>query len=227
MWFEQMHPGWQELLRRWEPWLAERESHLSAVTELAPAKHLVMRAFEASPESIHVVLLGQDPYPTPDVAIGRAFAVAEGAAIPGSLRNLFEELESDIGGPLPNRTLDSWQRQGVWLLNRHLTTVAGESATHFDQGWASFTDAAIAALIQLGHPLVLLLLGNQAQTLLNSLSEEIHAHAQTIGVVSAVHPSPLSAHRGFFGSAIYSRVNAELSRLGAPAIEWCADNHAT
>lgn len=221
MWFEQMHPAWQAGLREWAPWLVEQQRSLGN-SNFVPAEPLVLAAFNLPPNQVRVVWLGQDPYPTPDVAIGRAFAVSPRAKIPGSLRNIFRELREDIGCErTPDQTLESWEAQGVFLLNRHLTTEVSNAGAHQGLGWDSFTDAALRVLLDQKTPLVFVLLGNSAQTILRTLESELNTYGEFVRVVSAVHPSPLSAHRGFFGSRVFSRINEELTSLGQSPIDWC------
>ena len=145
MWFEQMHPEWQRSLAQWREWLNNVESQLSKQQDLVPASERVMAAFSLAPDQIRVVFLGQDPYPTRGVAVGRAFAVAEDQTrLPASLKNIFTELKTDLQDDRePRTTLESWQSQGVWLLNRHLTATEQAPGAHFALGWDSFTQAAI------------------------------------------------------------------------------------
>lgn len=220
MWFEQMHPGWQVLLSPMRARLESLESELSHLDNLVPPAKTVMAAFDADPASVRVVILGQDPYPTPGIAVGRAFAAGSSSA-PASLRNIFLELRSDVPGEgIPDPTLQGWQQQGVFLLNRHLTTLAGHPGAHFGMGWQDFTDAVLAALINLGHPLALVLWGNQAQQVERALAAEIAAAQERLLILKSVHPSPLSAHRGFFGSRPFSAINAWLVGHGLESIDW-------
>jgi len=223
MWFEQMHPEWQALLGAWESWLNNTEVLLSNNLDLAPATDKVMTAFRVAPSEIRVVILGQDPYPTPGVAVGRAFAIsASDLPLPASLRNIFTELKSDLGShPVPSATLESWQEQGVWLLNRHLTTLHSKPGAHFSSGWDSFTEAAIEAL--LSHtlqPLVFVLWGKQAQSVKPLLQKHIDGDPARFLILESAHPSPLSAYRGFFGSKPFSKVNTFLSSVGEQTIDW-------
>jgi uracil-DNA glycosylase len=221
MWFEQMHAGWQVALEPQRQLLTDLEDRLGALTNLAPARDLVMAAFIDDPARTRVLIVGQDPYPTEGVAVGRAFAVAHAPA-PASLRNILKELDSDLGVNFgesgPPLDLAGWQSQGVLLLNRHLTTLSGEAGAHIGEGWTEFTDAAIAQLLLINPSLVLVLWGNQAGTLRESLAQQLAASRATI--ITGVHPSPLSAHRGFFGSKPFTAINAALQKQGFEQIDW-------
>jgi uracil-DNA glycosylase len=219
MWFEAMHSSWQEWLAPQARSLSHLEESLANMPALAPRKELVMEAFRQDPSAVKVVIVGQDPYPTPGVAIGRAFAVSpETSPVPASLRNIFTELAADIGGGSPQQTLLGWQQQGVLLLNRHLTAIEGESAAHAGAGWEPFTEAAIRALIERTDGMVLVLWGNHAQTLLKTLGESLDG--APVKVITSAHPSPLSAYRGFFGSKPFSAINAALVGFGKSPINW-------
>jgi len=222
MFFESMHPSWQALLADQRPVLEELENRLLAYQEskdadappIAPPMPLVMRAFAADAASIRVLLVGQDPYPTEGHAIGLSFAVAPDCRpLPRSLQNMMKELGSDLPQVTAAGDLLRWQAQGVMLLNRHLTTLVGAAGAHEKLGWSRFTDAAIEALAALhGRQLVALLWGRHAQSL-----EPLLAGCT---VLSAAHPSPLSASRGFFGSRPFSRANEALLANGAKTIDW-------
>jgi uracil-DNA glycosylase len=223
MWFEQMHPAWQAALAQVKPQLDRLEAELAQLPNLVPEAALVMSAFESDPNLVRVVVVGQDPYPTAGVAVGRAFAIG-GGKLPASLRNIFRELVDDIGvGPLepdPDPDLGGWQRQGVMLLNRHLTTEVGSPGKHFDAGWQQFTDAAMRYLIGIAPFLVLVLWGAQAQQIKTSLASELSAAGDRVQTVESVHPSPLSAYRGFFGSKPFTAINAALEARGQQPINW-------
>jgi len=215
MFFEQMHASWQEALAGQRDLLNEIEANVSTDAAVAPALHLVMRAFEQPLDSVRVLLVGQDPYPTPGHAIGLSFAVApEVSPLPRSLQNMMRELRDDLGKEVSNGgDLQRWANQGVMLLNRHLTTSSGTSAAHFDAGWARFTDAAIKVLNRArGRKLVAILWGNEAIALQRLLTD--------VQVVSSAHPSPLSARRGFFGSRPFSKTNDALVFVGEQPIDW-------
>jgi uracil-DNA glycosylase len=215
MFFEQMHPSWQQALAGQHDLLDQIEANVSTDAAVAPAMPMVMRAFEQPVDSIRVLLVGQDPYPGPGHAIGLSFAVApEVSPLPRSLQNMMRELRDDLGRDVSNGgDLRRWSQQGVMLLNRHLTTSSGTSAAHFDAGWARFTDAAISVLNRArGRKLVAILWGNEAIALQRMLAD--------VQVVSSAHPSPLSARRGFFGSKPYSKTNEALKFVGEQPIDW-------
>lgn len=217
-----MHPSWQAAMPEARALLAQIETnldeHLAArVSErLAPPRELLMRAFERPIDSVRVLLLGQDPYPAEGDACGLAFAVAPGRALPRSLQNIMRELAADQPGATAGGDLALWSAQGVMLLNRQLTTSAGESLAHQHLGWRGFTELAVAALdrhhARAGLPLVAILWGAQAQSAKPLLSHAV--------VIESVHPSPLSARRGFFGSKPFSRANAALIAAGAEPLDW-------
>jgi len=223
MWFQQMHPEWQEALAAERPLLDRLEAQLGSLPNLAPRADLVMAAFATSPASVRVLIVGQDPYPTPGVAVGRAFAVA-GSKLPGSLRNIFKELTTDIGvGPLdgdPEPDLTCWQDQGVMLLNRHLTTLEEQAGAHFAAGWEDFTDAVVRHLVASCPYLIVVLWGAQAQQLKKTLQSDFAAAGESLFVIEGVHPSPLSANRGFFGSRPFSAINRQLQLHGLEPIDW-------
>jgi uracil-DNA glycosylase len=215
MFFEQMHPSWQQALAGQRDLLDQIESKVSTDDAVAPALPMVMRAFEQPVDSVRVLLVGQDPYPGPGHAIGLSFAVApEVSPLPRSLQNMMRELRDDLGKDVSNGgDLQRWSSQGVMLLNRHLTTSSGTSAAHFDAGWARFTDAAISVLNRArGRKLVAILWGNEAIALQRLLTD--------VQVVSSAHPSPLSARRGFFGSKPFSKTNEALKFVGEQPIDW-------
>jgi len=215
MFFEQMHPSWQQALAGQRDLLDQIESNVSTDAAVAPALPMVMRVFEQPVDSVRVLLVGQDPYPGPGHAIGLSFAVApEVSPLPRSLQNMMRELRDDLGKEVSNGgDLQRWSSQGVMLLNRHLTTSSGTSAAHFDAGWARFTDAAISVLNRArGRKLVAILWGNEAIALQRLLTD--------VQVVSSAHPSPLSARRGFFGSKPFSKTNEALKFVGEQPIDW-------
>ena len=190
-------------------------------TELAegrgylPAGANVLRAFTFPFDRVRVLIVGQDPYPTPGHAVGLSFSVAPDVRpLPRSLDNIFTEYTADLGFPAPaNGDLTPWARQGVMLLNRALTVQPGNPASHRGKGWEAVTERAIRALVARGTPLVAILWGRDASTLKPMLGDGV-------GVIESVHPSPLSASRGFFGSRPFSRANQLLSEMGAEPIDW-------
>ena len=178
-----------------------------------PAGSDVLRAFTYPLDAVKVLIVGQDPYPTPGHPMGLSFSVAPGVRPPRSLDNIFKELQADCGVPAPTSgDLTPWAEQGVMLLNRVLTVRPGESASHQGWGWEKVTQCAIEALVARQAPLVAILWGRQAQSLEPMLG--------TTPIVASAHPSPLSASRGFFGSRPFSRANALLAEQGAPAVDW-------
>jgi uracil-DNA glycosylase len=179
-----------------------------------PAGPLVLRAFERPMAQVRVLIVGQDPYPTPGHPIGLSFAVQRHVRpVPRSLGNIYKELLADVGIPAPEHgDLTAWSDQGVLLLNRVLTVEPGRPASHRGKGWEPITDAAIRALVARGGPLVAVLWGKDAQTLRPLLG--------STPVIASAHPSPLSADRGFFGSRPFSRVNESLADQGGEPVDW-------
>jgi uracil-DNA glycosylase len=216
MFFEQMHPSWQTALADARPLLAAIEAKLDAHPgEFVPAKGHVMRAFEQPLDDVRVLIVGQDPYPTAGHAIGLSFAVnTDVKPLPRSLKNILIELKDDLGKSVTSDgDLSRWSKQGVLLLNRHLTTDLAEAGAHTDIGWAAFTDKVITVLNRkLGRKLVAILWGAQAQQLSGALCDCL--------VLSSAHPSPLSARRGFFGSKPFSKTNEALIQVGEQPIDW-------
>ena len=181
-----------------------------------PAGENVLRAFTFPLANVRVLIVGQDPYPTPGHAVGLSFSVAPDVRpLPRSLDNIFKEYATDLGHPGPSSgDLTPWSQQGVMMLNRVLTVRPGTPASHRGKGWEAVTECAIRALAARSEPLVAVLWGRDAQTLKPMLSGE---HCATI---ESVHPSPLSASRGFFGSRPFSRANDLLAEMGAEPIDW-------
>ncbi len=213
-----LDPGWARALEPVADQIAGMGDFLRA--ELAagrgylPSGPNVLRAFTQPLDAVRVLIVGQDPYPTPGHAVGLSFAVApEVRPIPRSLQNIYRELVEDLGVPRPSTgDLTPWAQRGVLLLNRVLTVAPGASGSHRGRGWEQITDAAIAALVARERPLVAVLWGRDAQTLTPQL-------ADTPRLASA-HPSPMSADRGFFGSRPFSRANDLLARQGAEGVDW-------
>jgi uracil-DNA glycosylase len=179
-----------------------------------PAREQVMRAFSRPLADVRVLIVGQDPYPTPGHPVGLSFAVAPDVRpLPRSLGNIYAELRDDLGiTPAPHGDLTPWFEQGVLLLNRVLTVEPGRSAAHRRRGWEQVTERAIDALVERGGPLVAILWGRDAQALVTRLDSVPH--------VASAHPSPLSARNGFFGSRPFSRANALLVAQGAAPVDW-------
>lgn len=189
-------------------------AEIAAGRTYLPSGPNVLRAFQQPIDDVRVLIVGQDPYPTPGMAIGLSFAVAaEVRRLPGSLENIFRELQADLGLPRPsNGDLTPWTKQGVLLLNRSLTTAPRKPGAHRGQGWEEVTEQAIRALAARGKPMVSVLWGRDARNL--------KPHLQAFPVVESAHPSPMSADRGFFGSRPFSRVNDLLTRQGAQPVDW-------
>lgn len=194
------------------------EETASGVTVLPPVDR-VMTAFRRPFADVRVLIVGQDPYPTPGHALGLAFATAPDVRpLPRSLANIYRELESDLGIPLAaHGDLRAWADQGVLLLNRALTVRAGEAGSHRRRGWEAVTECAIHALVDRGGPLVAVLWGNDARALAPMLGQ--------VPRIESVHPSPLSASRGFFGSRPFSRVNELLVEQGGQPVDWRLPEH--
>lgn len=181
-----------------------------------PPQHQLFEALNlTSPEQVKVVILGQDPYHNAGQAHGLAFSVNPGVALPPSLRNLFQELQSDLGCEMPEQgDLRAWAKQGVLLLNTVLTVRAHEAASHQKRGWEAFTDQIIQAVSKNHDHVVFILWGKAAQA-----KQKIIASRHTL--LCSVHPSPLSAYRGFFGSRPFSQANAALLAHHQTPIAWC------
>ncbi|WP_239020526.1 uracil-DNA glycosylase [Nakamurella antarctica] len=179
-----------------------------------PAPSKVLRAFEQPFAEVKVLIVGQDPYPTPGHPVGLSFSVEPDVRpVPRSLKNIYTELVADVGVSAPlSGDLTPWSRAGVLLLNRVLTVRPGEPASHRGRGWEAITAAAIAALVQRQAPMVAILWGKDAQTLIPMLG--------SVPYIASAHPSPLSAPRGFFGSKPFSRANAALASMGADPVDW-------
>jgi uracil-DNA glycosylase len=210
--------GWVDALQPVAVELAAAESFVRSEREagrdVLPAAENVLRVFTRPLESVRVVIVGQDPYPTPGHPIGLSFAVDPGVRpLPRSLSNIYRELHDDVGvTPPPHGDLSQWANQGVLLLNRVLTVGAGEAGSHRRRGWEAVTDQAVRALVARNLPLVAILWGRDAQALAPLFG--------TTPLIESAHPSPLSARRGFFGSRPFSRANALLAEQGAVGVDW-------
>ncbi|MEV7430347.1 uracil-DNA glycosylase [Nocardioides sp. NPDC092400] len=211
-------PDWAAALAPVDDRIAELgrflRAELAAGHTYLPAGERVFRAFARPMADVRVLVVGQDPYPTPGHPIGLSFAVdAHVRPVPRSLANIYTELRSDLGIDTPEHgDLTAWADAGVMLLNRVLTVRPGASASHRGRGWEEVTACAIEALVARGGPLAAVLWGRDAQGLKPMLGATPY--------VESVHPSPLSAHRGFFGSRPFSRVNDLLARQGADGVDW-------
>ena len=217
MFFEQMHPTWQYALGDCRDLLLLMEVKLAGEARpYMPIDQRIMRAFETSMNDVKVLLIGQDPYPTENVAIGLSFAVDLEVAetLPRSLQNILKEVRDDLGTKVKTGgDLTKWADQGVMLLNRHLTVPIGDASGHDDLGWNRFTDKVVAALAEKhGEKLVAILWGKQAAEV-----EPLLGSAQ---IIKSAHPSPLSAARGFFGSKPFSKTNEALKKVGRKPVKW-------
>ncbi|HZH00530.1 MAG TPA: uracil-DNA glycosylase [Flavisolibacter sp.] len=217
-----MEESWKTLLSDEfkQPYFKQVTEHIKTEKEqgktIYPPGPLIFHAFEATPvEQVKVVILGQDPYHGPKQAHGLSFSVQKGVPPPPSLINIFKELHEDTGMPIPNHGyLEKWALQGVLLLNASLTVRAGEPMSHAKIGWHHFTDAVIRTLSQKREHLVFLLWGKFAQDKIKLIDEHKHC------ILKSAHPSPLSAHNGFFGNRHFSKTNDYLMKHGIDPIDW-------
>lgn len=196
----------------WEPIIGPALTGVHDVGEgFVPPREDVLRAFDMPLDDVRVLIVGQDPYPTPGHSMGLAFSTRPGIAPPRSLVNIYRELHDDVGiEPPADGDLTPWVAQGVMLLNRVLTVEPGNAGAHRRRGWEQVTEAAIRALNR--APLVAILWGKDAQ--------KCAAFLPDVPVIESAHPSPLSARRGFFGSRPFSRANALLVDQGAAPVDW-------
>lgn len=198
----------------------ELQRRISSGEQVLPAPDKILRAFAFPMEQVKVLIIGQDPYPTPGHAVGLSFSVSPSVRpLPRSLVNIYKELHADLGiEPAPHGDLSAWADQGVLLLNRALTVTAGQANSHRGLGWEPVTELAVRALAGRRRPdgspvpLAAILWGRQAQSLAPLLGE--------IPLIESAHPSPLSASRGFFGSRPFSRANTLLEEQGATPVDW-------
>lgn len=223
---ETVPPSWQPVLepvlatpeaRRLGGWLRAEEA---AGKQVYPPRGSRLAALAATPlEQVRVVILGQDPYHGPGQAMGLSFSVPHGVQVPPSLANIYKELESDLGLPRPGHgDLTGWAQQGVLLLNATLTVEAHRAGSHAGRGWEAVTDACVRAVAERVEPSVFVLWGSHAQAKAARVPE-IGASGRHL-VLRSPHPSPLSAHRGFFGSKPFSKINVFLEATGRGAIDW-------
>jgi uracil-DNA glycosylase len=218
---ELVDPGWAEALAPVAGRIAAMgeflRAEIAAGRSYLPAGEKVLRAFGQPFAEVRVLIVGQDPYPTPGHPIGLSFAVERDVRpIPRSLANIYRELRTDLGiAPPEHGDLSAWSRQGVLLLNRVLTVRPGAPASHRGKGWEAVTEQAIRALVGRGTPLVAILWGRDAQSLQPLLGG--------VPCVACAHPSPMSADRGFFGSRPFSRANALLVAQGGRPVDWNLD----
>jgi uracil-DNA glycosylase len=211
-------PDWAEALAPVDDTIAAMGAFLrdevAAGRQYLPAGDHILRAFSRPLADVKVLVVGQDPYPTPGHPVGLSFSVAADVRpLPRSLVNIYKELGDDVGCPPPtNGDLTPWFEQGVMLLNRVLTVAPGAPASHRGRGWERVTEQAITALAGRGGPMAAILWGRDAQSLKPVLGD--------VPWVESVHPSPLSASRGFFGSKPFTRVNELLTRQGGEPVDW-------
>ncbi len=203
-----------------KPYFMQIAAHLkterATKATIYPPGSLIFNAFDKTPlNKVRVVILGQDPYHNPDQAMGLSFSVPDGVPPPPSLMNMFKELQTDIGMPIPTSgNLTKWAEQGVLLLNAVLTVRANEPASHAKIGWMDFTNAVIRKISEEKQGVVFLLWGKFAQ------EKQVLIDATKHHVLKAPHPSPLSAHTGFFGCKHFSRTNQLLAKQGLDPIDW-------
>lgn len=215
---ELVHPSWVPVLTPVQDVLTGLGTMLRG--ELAsgrgylPVGNRILRAFSLPLPSVRVLVVGQDPYPTPGHAVGLSFSVERGVRpLPRSLQNVLRELHDDTGAALPaDGDLSPWTEQGVLLLNRVLTVAPGMPGSHRGRGWEQVTDAAVRALAGRGGPLVAVLWGRDARAVVPLLGD--------VPTVTSAHPSPLSASRGFFGSKPFTRVDELLTAQGSEPLDW-------
>jgi uracil-DNA glycosylase len=215
---ELVAPDWADALEPAAPTVAHLGEFLrgevAAGRRFLPAGDRILRAFTRPLAEVKVLIVGQDPYPTPGHPVGLSFAVERSVRpLPRSLENIYRELRADQGiEPPQHGDLSAWADRGVLLLNRVLTVRAGSPGSHRGKGWESVTDLAIQSLVRRGGPLVAILWGRDAQSLAAVLGG--------VPIITSPHPSPLSANRGFFGSRPFGRANAALVELGGEPVDW-------
>jgi uracil-DNA glycosylase len=216
---EVVEDGWARALEPVAPVVTQMgeflRAEIAAGRKYLPAGANVLRAFQQPFDRVRVLIVGQDPYPTPGHAVGLSFSVsAETRPLPRSLSNIFREYSEDLGHPAPSSgDLTPWTEQGVLLLNRCLTVEPGSPGSHRDKGWEAVTEQAIRALVERdAEPLVAILWGRDARNLAPLLVD--------VPIIESAHPSPMSADRGFFGSRPFSRANDLLSEIGGDPVDW-------
>lgn len=208
-----VHPSWEEPLAPVEDTIHQLGDFLRSQPAYLPAGNDILRAFHDPFDAVRVLIVGQDPYPTPGHPMGLSFSTQPGVAPPRSLVNIYKELSDDLGiPPRPDGDLSSWASQGILLLNRVLTVAPGKPGSHRGVGWEKVTGTAIHALAERDLPLVAILWGRDAQTAKRFLGDT--------PCIESTHPSPLSARNGFFGSRPFSRANEALRAQGADGVDW-------
>ena len=206
-----MHSSWEEIFNNY-PKIDELNNMIKEIDEqrltktIYPAKEQVFRVFDLALEDIKVVILGQDPYHNPDQACGLSFSVNDGVPLPKSLINIYKELHDDLGiKPAKTGNLESWFKQGVFLLNAVLTVEKNSPASHSKMGWENFTDYIIENISEKNENVVFVLWGAYARSKNKLIDPSKHK------IIESAHPSPLSAYRGFFGSKVFSQINNYLA----------------
>lgn len=214
-------PSWRPLLaeERGKPYFRQLEQFLDQERQsfsIHPPRQDIFAALKLTPyKNVKVLLLGQDPYPGEGLAHGLCFSVRPGVKPPASLRNIYKELESDVGFRIPNHGhLAAWAGQGILMLNTVLTVRAGEPNSHQGKGWEIFTDTIISRVNEKDDPVVFVLWGAYAQKKIALVDADKHT------IIKSAHPSPLSARAGFFGSRPFSAINRALRKFGKPEIDW-------
>lgn len=217
-----LEPSWKQVLSEElsKPYMRDLSTFLQQERQnyrVYPSTDNVFRAFWETPfDSVKVVILGQDPYHGPGQAHGLSFSVPNGVDLPPSLRNIFSEIHNDLGIEMPRKgTLDAWAKQGVFLLNTTLTVREGAPLSHAKRGWEQFTDVVLQKLVEREDPPIFVLWGKSAQQKWLPFAKR-----KDLQCLMAAHPSPLSAHRGFFGCRHFSQINELLKRQGKEPINW-------
>lgn len=215
-----MHKSWEEIFKNY-PKIDELNKLIETInkkrltTTIYPPKEQVFRVFDLALEDIKVVILGQDPYHNPDQACGLSFSVNDGVALPKSLINIYKELHDDLGiKPAKTGNLESWFKQGVFLLNAVLTVEKNSPASHSKMGWENFTDYIIENISEKNENIVFVLWGNYARSKNKLIDSSKHK------IIESAHPSPLSAYRGFFGSKVFSQINHYLDACSKKTIDF-------
>lgn len=215
-----MHKSWEEIFKNY-PKIDELNKLIETInkkrltTTIYPPKEQVFRVFDLALEDIKVVILGQDPYHNPDQACGLSFSVNDGVALPKSLINIYKELHDDLGiKPAKTGNLESWFKQGVFLLNAVLTVEKNSPASHSKMGWENFTDYIIKNISEKNENVVFVLWGSYARSKNKLIDSSKHK------IIESAHPSPLSSYRGFFGSKVFSQINDYLDACSKKTIEF-------
>ncbi|MHA8138225.1 uracil-DNA glycosylase [Lactobacillaceae bacterium Scapto_B20] len=219
-WWDVLKPEFEkEYYQELRQFLVNEYNHY----QIHPGMNQIFEAFNWTPFSkVKVVILGQDPYHEPNQAVGLSFSVMPGVQIPPSLRNIYKELDSDLGiKPVDHGFLEQWAKQGVLLLNSVLTVRNGQAFSHKNKGWEELTDAAIKKLSERKQPVVFILWGRAARDKIKLINTDTNI------VLESAHPSPLSAHRGFFGSRPFSKTNEALEAMGETPIDWQLPEHVS